>query len=240
MSEGTLFALIAHYGVPIVALMIVVGELGIPTGIPIEVALLLAGSYAIHSFSGLLLGLALVSLADLLGTTTLHLIARTGGVRLLARLRCRSSKSEGSLFHSWHHRLGEHDALVVFVLRLLPIVRMWASAGAGLVGVPFRAFLFGAAPAALLWAGIPLTLGYLLGPQIQMLTGRVTLISHAFLVVGPLLLVAGALCWWLWSRHSLRARLLRGRTLLPTLTLLAFVVIAGLTMLGLEWYYTGL
>lgn len=240
MGEGTLLTLITHDGVPLVALMIIVGELGIPTGIPIEVALLLAGSYAIHSLTGLLFGLGLVSLSDLLGTTMLHLIARTGGARLLKRMLRRPPNAQGSTFKRWQQRLGEHDALVVFVLRLLPVVRMWASIGAGLVGIPFRVFLFGAAPAALLWAGLPLTTGYLLGPQIQMLTSRVTLVSHALLVGGPLLFAAGALCWWLRNRHPLRVRRLRGRTLVTTLTLLAFVVIASLTMLGLEWYYPGL
>jgi membrane protein DedA with SNARE-associated domain len=240
MSEGSLVTVIAHYGVPMVALLLFAGELGIPTGIPIEIALLLTGSYAIHSRSALLLSLALVTVADLLGTTTLHLIARSGGVRLLRRLRRRLPTSQESVFDRWRHRLGEHDALVVFVLRLLPIVRMWASVGAGLVSLPFRAFLFGAAPAALIWAGIPLTLGYLFGSQIQTHTSRVALVSHSLLFEVPLLLVAGALVWWFRSRRASSRRLLRGRTQATTLALLAIVVIAGLTMLGLEWYYPGL
>jgi len=84
--ESSILPLILHYGVPLVALMLFAGEIGIPTGIPMEITLLLAGAYAVHSLPELLFGLALVTVADLSGTTLLHLVARTGGVRLLTRL----------------------------------------------------------------------------------------------------------------------------------------------------------
>jgi membrane protein DedA with SNARE-associated domain len=226
MSDAALLAIITHHGVPIVALMIFAGELGVPTGIPIEIALLLAGSYAVDSFPTLLLSLALVGLADFLGTSTLYLVARTGGVRLFAILLRRHTNTS-DVFTRWRRRLGGHDIPVIFVLRILPLVRMWASLGAGLLSLPVRAFVLGAAPASLVWAGLPLTLGYLLGPEIKSLTARVLLVSHTLVVVVPALLGVAALLWWLRRGHSLHARLLRGRSLagiLAGLGLLAYLI----------------
>jgi hypothetical protein len=76
--DTTILSLIAHYGLPLVALIVCAGELGFPTGVPVEIALLLTGAYAIHSVPMLLVGVILVAAADLLGTTSLHLIMRTG------------------------------------------------------------------------------------------------------------------------------------------------------------------
>ena len=53
MLHLSILPLIAQYGVFIVALLILVGELGVPTGVPAELALLLTGAYAVHSLKGL-------------------------------------------------------------------------------------------------------------------------------------------------------------------------------------------
>ena len=86
MLHLSILPLIAQYGVFIVALLILVGELGVPTGVPAELALLLTGAYAVHSLKGLVGAILLISLADIVGTMTLHMAARTGGASILQRL----------------------------------------------------------------------------------------------------------------------------------------------------------
>src|SRR5262249_13189385 len=80
---------VVSHGVPLVALLVFITELGVPTGIPFEVALLLAGATAVHSLQGLVTAVAIVALADLAGTTTLFLIRRSGGAVGGARRRPR-------------------------------------------------------------------------------------------------------------------------------------------------------
>ena len=60
--------------------------MGIPTGVPIHVVLLLAGAYLIGSLPGLAVAILAMAAAELAGTLVLHGIARTGGVRLLERM----------------------------------------------------------------------------------------------------------------------------------------------------------
>ncbi|MCD6058801.1 MAG: hypothetical protein K0Q89_2331, partial [Thermomicrobiales bacterium] len=52
--------------------------MGIPTGVPIYVVLLLAGAYLIGSLPGLAVAILVMAAAELTGTLVLHVIARTG------------------------------------------------------------------------------------------------------------------------------------------------------------------
>lgn len=206
--------MIQRHGVPLVALLVFAGELGVPTGVPVEVALLVAGSYAIHSLPDLLVGLFLVVAADILGTTTLHLVARTGGVRLLSWLVRREGAGGVDIMERWRRRLGCHDVAVVFVGRLLPLVRMPVTVAAGLLRLRLRDFLAGAAPAAAIWAGLPLTLGYLFRADVGRFATRYTRFSHLFLVAMPAIGIIGGLAWWVRGGGSVRAKVRRGRSAL--------------------------
>jgi membrane protein DedA with SNARE-associated domain len=90
----------------------------------------------------------------------LHGIARTGGVKLLERIASDRQARVQASFEQWRRRLGGRDVAAIAVLRLIPFVRMGTTVGAGLVGLKLRDFVFGSAIAALIWAGLPLLLGY--------------------------------------------------------------------------------
>ncbi len=209
--DASLLELIQRYGVPLIALMVFAGELGVPTGIPVEVALLLAGSYAVHSRTGLLVGLVLVTVADVLGTTALHLAARTGGVRLLQRFVRQESDRDGFV-QRWIRRLGGHAALVVFVGRLLPLVRMPITIATGLLRFRLRDFFLGAVPAALLWAGTPLVAGYYFRGSVHRFETRYTQFSHLFLITLPAVGLIAAIAWWVRRGETKRAAWRRGRS----------------------------
>lgn len=233
--DATVLSLILRHGVPLVALLIFAGELGVPTGIPAEVALVLAGAYAVHSLPGLVAGVALVAAADLVGTTVLHVAARTGGVRLLERFLPGREEGRAAMMERWRRRLGRHDAIVVFAVRLLPLVRMYIAIGSGLLRIRIRTFLFGAAPAALLWAGIPLVLGYRFRANVHGITERYTRASHAFLFLLPVVGLVTALAWWIRRGPSPRGRVHRGRAALGFLAVLATAAYVVKTALVNEW-----
>lgn len=187
---------VVGHGVPLVALLVFVTELGVPTGSPFEVALLLAGATAVHSLQGLAAAVAIVALADLAGTTTLFLIGRSGGrsvgTRILGRLGAMDA------IERWRGRVGRStrkDVALVVGGRLLPLARMPFTAAVGLLRLPTRHFLVGAAPGAFLWAGVPLVLGYELCYRVHSVIDPVERINHLGLLVVPALLaiVVGSL-----------------------------------------------
>ncbi|HET9015974.1 MAG TPA: VTT domain-containing protein [Thermomicrobiaceae bacterium] len=191
--------------------MIFVGELGVPTGMPVEIALLLAGSFAVHSVPGLIVSLVIVAVADICGTTTLHLVARTGGSRLLSRILGRFERRSEDVMERWRARFHGHDMEVVLVGRMLPLVRMYIAIGAGLLRIRFRDFLIGAAPAGLIWAGTPLVIGYFFRHDVQRLATDYTVVTQTAIIIGPAVVLIAVLAWWVRRASSTRARLRRGR-----------------------------
>jgi membrane protein DedA with SNARE-associated domain len=204
--------LILQYGILIVALLVFAGELGIPTGIPMEVALLITGGFAIHSAPQLIVGLIAVVLADLGGTVTLHLVARTGGARLLSRLLQRHEQRSREILEEWRERFGRRDIRIVFVGRLVPIVRMYMALGTGLLRIPFRDYVIGAAPASFLWAGLPLGVGYFFSPQVNQIAAQYTRVEHLAIIGAPVLIAIGITVWWVHRERSLRGRIWRVRS----------------------------
>ena len=142
--------LIAQYGVLVVALIIFAGEVGIPTLVPGEIAILIAGSQVVHSVPQLIGTMLLFGTVDIIACSTIHLASRTGGNRLLLRLLRKVQPHHDrheEVIEGWRRRLGGRDQLVVFVTRLIPLFRLYASITTGLIRIRFRHFVGGAVPA---------------------------------------------------------------------------------------------
>lgn len=198
----------------IIALLVFAGELGLPTGVALEVALLLAGSYAIHSVPALVGGIILVSAADILGTTILHVISRTGGRRAMLWLLRHQSTWQHDILDRWRQRLGGHVVLLVFLVRILPLMRMYISIGSGLLAIPFKAFLQGAIPAAFVWVGVPMTLGYVFQDQVRAFAATYTYAAYVILFALPVIGVITGMAGWIYRGRFWRERLHCGRSAL--------------------------
>ena len=148
------------YGLPIVALTLLVSAAGVPTGVPIHVILMLTGAYLIGSLPGLAVAILALAAAELAGTLLLHVIARTGGVKLLERMASDRQARMQTTFDRWRGRLGGRDIAAIAVLRLIPFVRMGTTVGTGLMGIRLRDFTIGAGISAVIWTAVPLSLGY--------------------------------------------------------------------------------
>ena len=148
------------YGLPIVTLVMFASAIGVPTGVPMKLIMLFTGAYLVKSWQMLVPVILVMALAELGGTLVLHGIARTGGVKLLQRIASDRQARVQTSFELWQRRLGGRDVAAIAVLRLIPFVRMGTTVGAGLVGLKLRDFVTGSAIAALIWAGVPLLLGY--------------------------------------------------------------------------------
>jgi membrane protein DedA with SNARE-associated domain len=154
-----------------VALTLLVSAVGVPTGVPIHIILMLAGAYLVGSLPGLAVAILALALAELAGTLLLHVIARTGGVRLLKRMASDRQMRVQATFDRWRGRLGGRDIAAIAVLRLIPFVRMGATVGTGLLGIRLRDFAIGAAISAVIWTALPLSLGYAFRSNVTTLEG---------------------------------------------------------------------
>jgi len=163
--------LVRMYGLPIAVLLVFIAELGVP-GVPNEIPLLLVGAYDIHSPLALAGAIAAVGSADLLGTTGLFLMMRSGGSRLTTRLL--KGRSSERMLTRWRSRIGRswpRDVALVVGGRLLPLLRTPFTMTMGVLGLQLRRYIFGALPGAFLWAGGPILAGYLLRHRVDGVIG---------------------------------------------------------------------
>ncbi|HEX6508284.1 MAG TPA: hypothetical protein VF221_11685, partial [Chloroflexota bacterium] len=79
----------------------------------------------------------------------------------------------------------------------------------GLIRIRLRHFLFGATPAAFLWATTPLLLGYLLRGQIAGLQRQYVAMTHDIVIGSVMMTVLVAIIWWLRRVSSHRLRRIR-------------------------------
>ena len=200
--EEILLPLIVSHGLPIVALMVFLAELGIPTGMSPKVGLLVAGSMALHSIPDLVYGLAAVTAANVLGAMALHFAARTGGARIVARIQQKRTGSGANPLERWRARLGGHDAAAVFVGRIVPMVRIYVTIASGLSKMSWRQFLLGSLPAGLVWSGTPLLLGYSFRGSVKDFTTSGSLVSQIFFIAVPMIGVVMLAAWAIKRRLS--------------------------------------
>ena len=163
---------------------------------------MLAGSYAVHSTIGLVLSFLLVTAADVLGTTSLYLVTRTGGVRILRRFQQPTKNRKRSAWRDWLRR---HDVAVIMVARALPLVRMSVAISAGLMRIKRKNYVLGVVPGGVIWAGTPLTLGYLFRNDVHRLVHHYEFLSDLALVVLPVLVIVALGVWFIRGRRAASA-----------------------------------
>lgn len=159
------------YGLPIVGLILLASAAGVPTGVPIYVILMLTGAYLVGSVPALAVVILALAAAELAGTLVLHIISRTGGVKLLERMASDRQARVQTSFDRWRQRLGGRDIAAITVLRLIPFVRMGTTIGTGLLGIRLRDFAIGAGISAVIWTAVPLSLGYAFRSNVTTLEG---------------------------------------------------------------------
>jgi membrane protein DedA with SNARE-associated domain len=151
---------------------------------------MLAGAYLVGSLPGLAVAILALAAAELAGTLLLHVIARTGGVKLLERMASDRQVRVQATFDRWRGRLGGRDIAAITVLRLIPFVRMGTTVGTGLLGIRLRDFTIGAGISAVIWTALPLSLGYAFRSNVSTVEGYYQSILAALpMALGTTLLI---------------------------------------------------
>ncbi len=95
--------------------------------------------------------------------------------------------------------------MVVFVLRLVPEVRVGVTVGPGLLRICPRDCSLRAVASVVVWAGAPLALGYLVLDDVAVVEARLAAASRGVLVAVPVMaLLAGGVAYSRrsWSRRT--------------------------------------
>lgn len=178
-------ALIAEHGYIMLTLIVLADQSGLP--LPALPFLLAAGALAqAGTLHGPLLFLLSV-VASLAGHGAWYVAGRLRGISVLRRV-CQLALEPDACVRRTQDMFAKLGPWSLIVLRFLPGLDVMAQPLAGMSGMPPERYLLLTLTGAVLWAGAPLSIGYLFGPEIQQLSAPVLRLGR-FMV--PVVVVGG-------------------------------------------------
>jgi membrane protein DedA with SNARE-associated domain len=200
MTPSAMTEQLAVWGYWGLFLFVFIGNLGVP--MPEETVLLVAGFLAGRGDLDLstvyLVGISSAIVGDSCG----FMIGRTGGQRLLERLAGRF-KFVRSRFDRLQEFFHAHGSKAVFMARFVTGARFLAGPMAGAAGMPFWRFLGWNMLGALIWCSLVITVGYLLGNELDWVAHVLHRASHWVALVMCVVLAA---LWIFWFRYRSQPR----------------------------------
>lgn len=188
LTTANLAHLLITYGYWVVFMCVAIESTGIP--FPGETMLLLAAIYAgtTHHLS---ISFVIVAAASgaVVGDNLGFWVGREGGYRLLRRYG-RYIRLDERKLKLGQYLFQKHGGKVVFFGRFVAVLRAWAAFLAGSNRMSWKRFLLFNALGGLIWATLYGLGGYLLGNNVQRLTGPLGVIT---VVLAILTLLAGVI-----------------------------------------------
>lgn len=168
---------IGNYGYLAIFLLIFLQEIGVPNPVPNEIVLLFSGSLGATGILSFPLVFLMVVSADILGALLLYGVFYRYGQPFLDKIPLPIPKSK---LHHIEHEIARRGWWGVFLGRLLPFFRGYASVVAGLSRMKFPVFMTSVVTSALLWSGGIATVGKILGVY---WTRAESVVKHVELVI---------------------------------------------------------
>jgi membrane protein DedA with SNARE-associated domain/rhodanese-related sulfurtransferase len=202
-----LLPLLAHYGVLIVFIAVLIDQIGLP--VPASPVLILAGTLAAQGklFAPELLGVSVV--ACMIADWIWFWIGKTYGMRVLKTM-CRISLEPDSCVSQTQNSFERWGANSLVVAKFIPGLALIAPPLAGALRVTWRRFIVLSACGSVLWAALGLGMGMVFSAQIERLLSELDRIGGlAIALMGALL--AGYVVFKWWQRRRFMAQLRMAR-----------------------------
>jgi membrane protein DedA with SNARE-associated domain len=185
-SEVALY--ITKYGYVAIFLLVLLQELGVPNPVTNEFVLLFSGYLA---FTGVLsLGLVFLTAvaADCIGTTILYAVFYSFGKSIMAQ-RPHWFPISPAHIERLSRTISERRQWGIYLGRMLPFLRGYASVAAGLLSIRPGVFVPAVVLSAITWSGGYVIAGRLLGPYWELAAAKLSGIEIVLAVVAAIAIV---------------------------------------------------
>jgi membrane protein DedA with SNARE-associated domain len=153
-------------------LLVLLQELGLPNPVTNEFVLLFSGYLAFSGVLNLWLVLLTAVSADCIGTTMLYSVFYVFREYIIGR-RLRWLPPSSAYFKRITHTISERQQWGIYVGRLIPFLRGYASVAAGILSIRPKIFIPAVIVAAITWSGGYVIAGRLLGPYWEQVAAKV-------------------------------------------------------------------
>ena len=189
---------ITAYGYLAIFSLVFLQEIGVPNPVSNELVLIFSGYLASTGILSLPIVLFTVIMADFAGTSLLYFVFYYFGSQLIERKPHWLPISREHI-EKITERVSKRGRWGIFVGRLIPFLRGYASVAAGLLEIPPKIFLPTVITSAILWSGGYVVAGQALGPYWRNLADKIGGIEFLLLIV--LLIVLFIIIGRVFSKH---------------------------------------
>lgn len=174
-------------------------------GVPIEPMMLFIGSLSAQAGHGInfFVATGVVALGCLVFATIAYVIGRTLGTQAIARVGHFVGLTDERAAHIelWLRHRGLFGVLVA---RVTPVVRTFGSYVMGAADVPFPRFVFGTCVGSVIYCGVWIFVGHLLGTSYTRVLGAVSQYQWIAVTAVALVVVGYVVLHYFWGRMGMR------------------------------------
>jgi membrane protein DedA with SNARE-associated domain len=163
---------ITRYGYLAIFLLVFLQELGVPNPVTNEFVLLFSGYLAFSGALNLWLVILTAVSADCIGTTILYAVFYRFGDSIMSH-RPRWFPVSPVHLNRIARRISERQRWGIYIGRLIPFLRGYASVAAGILPIQPRIFIPAVILSAITWSGGYVVAGRLLGPYWEQFAARI-------------------------------------------------------------------
>jgi membrane protein DedA with SNARE-associated domain len=163
---------ITRYGYLAIFLLVFLQELGVPNPVTNEFVLLFSGYLAFSGALNLWLVILTAVSADCIGTTILYAVFYLFGDSIMSH-RPRWFPVSPVHLNRIARRISERQRWGIYIGRLIPFLRGYASVAAGILPIQPRIFIPAVILSAITWSGGYVVAGRLLGPYWEQFAARI-------------------------------------------------------------------
>jgi len=201
---GNFLEFVQDYGYWAVFILVFLQEIGVPNPVPNELILIFAGALTSIGNLNFWLTFFIAVAADSIGTIILFSVFYFFEHYIMERLK--KWESINRKLNNLKAMLIRRGRFGIFIGRLMPYLRGYVSAAAGILNLPYKLFVPMVILSAVLWSGGYVTLGHFLGKKWEKVADFIWGYQWILLVV--LISVIGVWVYWYRRKENSKADLL--------------------------------
>lgn len=193
---------VARYGYLAIFILVFLQETGMPNPFPNELLLILSGYLSYNGILSLPIIILTAVSADFLGTNILYFLFYKAGSHILNR-KPKWIPVSAVMIENLTRKINKGGQLKIFIFRLTPFTRGYASVIAGLLQTKPKVFLPIALSSAIVWASVYVVAGNIIGPSWSIFIKHLDGFNNLLLTLPVLVLFLLLLVYFLKKRNGI-------------------------------------
>jgi len=189
---------VAHYGYLAIFILIFLQEIGMPNPFPNELLLIFSGYLTFKGLLSLPLVILTAISADFIGTNILYFIFLNTGTFIIQK-KPKWLPLSDKLIKRLSAKISKGGKLSIYIFRITPFTRGYASVITGLLQIKPKVFLPIALISATTWASVYVIIGRFIGPSWNIFLQNID--DFKYIMIGFLVLIL-CVAFYVYSRKK--------------------------------------